>query len=57
MKKNKKKVVFEIFKEGDFIYAQAPVTNTKKEWQQIIGVYQTLIDFLKKKEDDKTWIN
>lgn len=54
-KKDKKKVIFEIYIDGEFIYAAAPQPITGREYMAIIGVYKTMIETLEKEQHK--WIN
>lgn len=52
-KKNEKKKLLEIYRDGNFIYVSARKNISKTEWHQIIGVYSCLIEQLKMKENKK----
>jgi len=55
-KQENKKKLLEIYRKGNFIYAEGKAKLTDKEWQQIIGVYSTLIQIINKKGNEK-WVN
>ena len=55
-KTNSKKKLLEIYRKGNFIYAEGKTKLTKKDWHQIIGVYSTLIEMVTKNGDEK-WVN
>lgn len=52
-KKNEKKKLLEIYRDGNFIYVSARKNISKTEWHQIIGAYSCLIEQLKMKENKK----